>query len=127
MMFTRIQHGRSSDRPLVRRLSRAELDVVTGGGVMTDPRNPKSIQKPEMHQSIAGQMDYLKVEIRNSSLRQSQFQDFAPAFILLFALLVVVAFAIVFFSSPARQVEEPRQPDRDVERQPLLLDQPNTT
>ncbi len=76
---------------------------------------------------MTGQMDDLEVQIRDSGLREAQFQDFAPAFILLFALLVILAFGIVFFSSPARQLEEPGQLDRDVERQPLLSDQTNTT
>ena len=55
-----------------------------------------------------------------------EFQSFAPAFILLFALLVVLAFAIVFFSSPARRLEEPAEANPDLERQPLISDRTNS-
>jgi len=88
------------------------------------PRNAISIDSLEALQSAAGQMDRLQTQTRNSVEQQVQFQSFAPAFILLFGLLVVLAFAIVFFSSPARNLEgEPLQHDPCPERQPLLPDQ----
>jgi hypothetical protein len=71
-------------------------------------------------------MDHAQSQTRNSWLGHSDFQSFAPAHILLFGLLVVLAFGIVFFS-PAARLEEPQRPDADLEREPLLPDQTNPT
>ena len=69
-------------------------------------------------------MDDIQIYLRNFVLGHTPvFDSFAPGLIILFAILVVFAFAIVFFSPPSSHPQEEREPEPDLERQPLLQDQ----
>lgn len=84
--------------------------------------NNLSIDMPS-HQSIVGQMDDLYIEPREPRYSLRGYNSFAPAFILLFGLFIVIAFAIVFFTPTAVRPQNSQEPVSDLETQPLLPEQ----
>lgn len=62
-------------------------------------------------------MDHHDLLRINSVLGRIHFDNIGPALIILFALLVILAFGISFFSSPSSRT---REAPPDLERQPLL-------